>query len=45
MYHFRGRLCGRICADCPEGLADVTIRLYALRDDQNALRLATASEK
>lgn len=45
MYHFRGRLCGRICADCPEDLADVTIRLYALRDDQNALRLATASEK
>jgi hypothetical protein len=45
MYFFRGRLCGRICPDCPEHLADAKIRLYRLRDDQDVLRLATASTK
>lgn len=45
MFFFRGRLCGRICPECPEDLANIKIRLYALRDDQDALRLATASAK
>ncbi|MDH3403577.1 MAG: transthyretin-like family protein [Acidobacteriota bacterium] len=45
MYLFRGRLCGRICRDCPEDLADVTVRLYRLREDQDATRLATAQTK
>tara|TARA_R110002110_G_scaffold12812_7_gene61310 strand:- start:1911 stop:3743 length:1833 start_codon:yes stop_codon:yes gene_type:complete len=45
MFHFRGRLCGRICAECPENLANIQIRLYSLRDDQDAVRLATAADK
>ena len=45
MYIFRGRLCGRICDECPEDLANIKIRLYSLRDDQDAIRLATAEAK
>lgn len=44
-YIFRGRLCGLICNDCPEPLADVTVRLYRLRDDRNAAALAVADPK
>ena len=45
MYIFRGRLCGRICDECPEDLANIKIRLYSLRDDQDAVLLATAPAK
>lgn len=44
-YIFKGRLCGFICADCPEPLANVRIRLYRLRGDQNAAALAVANPK
>lgn len=39
------RLCGLICADCPEPLAQVKVRLYGLRSDQDATALAAANPK
>jgi hypothetical protein len=44
-YIFRGKLCGLICAECPEPLANVTVRLYRSRDVQNVTALAVASPK
>lgn len=42
---FKGRLCGYICPDCPEPLAQVKVRLYRLREDQDATALAVANPK
>jgi hypothetical protein len=44
-YIFRGRLCGFICAQCPEALSDVTVRLYRSGDDRRVTALAVASPK
>jgi len=44
-YIFRGRLCGLICAECPEPLANVRVRLYRTRDPQTVTALAVASPK
>lgn len=44
-YVFKGKLCGLICAECPEPLAEVTLRLYRLADDQNVAALAVANAK
>ena len=44
-YLFRGRLCGALCDDCFEPLANVQVRLYRLRSDQDATRLAVAETK
>jgi hypothetical protein len=44
-YIFKGRLCGLICAECPEPLSNVKVRLYRLRGDQNAVALAVANPK
>ncbi|MGI8915388.1 MAG: hypothetical protein ACR2JY_16665 [Chloroflexota bacterium] len=44
-YVFRGRLCGYICAECPEPLSRVTVRLYRSRTDQNVTLLAVAEPK
>lgn len=42
---FQGRLCGLICPECPEPLSRVKVRLYRLRDGQNAAALAVANPK
>ena len=39
-YVLRGRLCGFICAECPEPLSAVSVRLYRSRTDQNVTALA-----
>jgi hypothetical protein len=44
-YVLRGRLCGFICAECPEPLSAVSVRLYRSRTDQNVTALAVASPK
>jgi hypothetical protein len=44
-YIFRGKLCGLICAECPEPLANVTVRLYRSRDAQTVTALAVANPK
>lgn len=44
-YLFRGKLCGDLCSDCREDLANVTVRLYRLRPDQPETLLATANPK
>ena len=44
-YIFRGRLCGYICSECPEDLANVTVRLYRNREQQNVTALAVADPK
>jgi hypothetical protein len=44
-YSFKGSLSGLICADCLESLANVQVRLYRLRLDQNATLLAVSPEK
>ena len=44
-YLFKGSLSGLICADCDEPLANVQVRLYRLRADQNATALAVAPAK
>lgn len=44
-YIFRGRLCGYICHECSEPLANVKVRLYRTRKDQNVTALAVASPK
>lgn len=44
-YIFKGNLCGYICADCPEALSDVTVRLYRHQQDQNITALAVANPK
>ena len=45
LYIFRGRLCGLICAECPEPLSSVRVRLYRNRSDQKVTALAVASPK
>src|SRR3954470_1784807 len=42
---FRGRLCGLICSECPEPLANVTVRLYRARDVTKVTALAVANPK
>jgi len=44
-YRFDGRLCGYLCGDCSEPLANVTVRLYRTRREQNVTALAVASTK
>lgn len=44
-YMFRGRLCGLICAECPEPFADVLVRIYRTRDPQTVTALAVANPK
>lgn len=44
-YAFRGRLCGLICPECPEPLANVIVRLYRSRDPQTLTASAVASPK
>ena len=44
-YLLRGKLCGLICAECPEPLSNVIVRLYRTRDTQNVTALAVASAK
>jgi hypothetical protein len=44
-YTFRGNLCGLICPECPEPLAQVTVRLYRHREQQDVTSLAVASPK
>ena len=44
-YIFRGKLCGLICPECPEPLANVIVRLYRSRDVQTVTALAVASPK
>ncbi len=44
-YLLKGRLCGYICADCPEPLSFVKVRLYRVRPQQNAVALAAAAPK
>ena len=45
-YIFKGRLCGYICAECPEPLANLEVRLYRVekRDDVAALAVANPKE-
>jgi hypothetical protein len=42
-YIFRGHLGGFICAQCPEALSNVRVRLYRNRPEQNVTLLAVAS--
>jgi hypothetical protein len=44
-YIFRGKLCGLICAECPEPLSNVIVRLYRSRDAKIETALAVASPK
>lgn len=44
-YIFRGKLCGLICSECPEPLANVIVRLYRSRDLQAVTALAAANPK
>lgn len=43
-YIFKGRLCGFICAECPEPLSEVVVRLYRTTQP-NVTALAVASPK
>lgn len=44
-YIFRGRLCGYICAECPEPLANLQVRLYRVDKQPNVAALAVANPK
>jgi hypothetical protein len=44
-YVFKGRLCGYICAECPEPLSGLIVRLYRSRTGQNVTALAAANPK
>ncbi|WKZ17680.1 MAG: carboxypeptidase-like regulatory domain-containing protein [Candidatus Jettenia sp. CY-1] len=44
-YIFRGKLCGLICPECPESLANVTVRLYRSRNVQTVVALTVTSPK
>ena len=44
-YVLRGRLCGFLCDDCQEPLANVVVRLYAPTDAERVTALAAASTK
>ena len=44
-YIFKGRLCGYICAECPEPLADLEVQLYRVDMRHNVAALAVANPK
>jgi hypothetical protein len=44
-YRLSGRLCGLICAERPEALAKVKVRLTAAADNKNATASAVANPK
>ena len=44
-YTFKGRLCGFICSECSESLANIVVRLYRSREGQNVTALAVANPK
>jgi len=44
-YTFKGRLCGYICAECPEPLANLQVRLYRVDKQRNIAALAVANPK
>lgn len=44
-YLFTGRLCGYICAECPEPLANLKVRLYRVAEQHNVAALAVANPK
>lgn len=44
-YLFTGKLFAYLCENCPEDLANATIRLYRLGPDQQVAALATANPK
>lgn len=44
-YNFKGRLCGYICAECPEPLANLQVRLYRVDKQRNVAALAVANPK
>jgi len=44
-FTFKGRLCGYICAECPEPLSRVKVRLYRTRQGQDVTGRAVASPK
>ena len=45
LYQFKGRLCGLVCAECPEALSDVYVRLYRHHSAQDITALAVAHPK
>jgi hypothetical protein len=44
-YIFKGRLCGYVCAECPEPLANLQVRLYRVDKHCNIAALAVANPK
>ena len=44
-YIFKGRLCGYICAECPEPLANLEVQLYRVDKRHNVAALAAANPK
>ena len=44
-YIFKGHLCGYICAECPEPLANLEVRLYRVDTQHNVAALAVANPK
>lgn len=44
-YIFRGRLCGYICEECSEPLANLRVRLYRVDKQRNVAALAVANPK
>ncbi|MFY9270416.1 MAG: hypothetical protein WAO55_11790 [Candidatus Manganitrophaceae bacterium] len=44
-YTFKGHLCGYICAECPEPLANLQVRLYRVDKQRNVAALAVANPK
>lgn len=44
-YVFKGKLCGLICAECPEPLFGVVVRLYRHQGGQDLTALAVADPK
>ena len=44
-YLFKGRICGYICDKCSEPLAQVKVRLYRSRPEQDVTTLAVANPK
>ena len=45
IYRFIGKLCGYVCKECPEALANVRVRLYRHRKGQDVTSLAVAAPK
>ena len=45
LYQFKGRLCGLVCAECPEALSNVYVRLYRHHSAQDITALAVAHPK